>query len=125
VTLSPSKQGMSNTDKDQFQEQIVRALARFRRRAFGGPIALDLSINTTDKTPSHAHTIAKNLLDLLARPRPNVTTSRQGLLYFDDNQVHALSVSCRHGEQHPEIYITACLLRALREDLGLAAMVSR
>jgi hypothetical protein len=120
-----SKHAMPDSEKDEFQRKVLESLTRFRRRAFRGAIALDLSLNTTEKTPSYAHTIAKNLLDLLARPRENLDTLRRGLLYFDDAQVHALSVSCSHGEQNPGIFITASPLQMLLEDLDLAVRATR
>jgi hypothetical protein len=40
-------------------------------------------------------------------------------LYFDDTQVHALSVSCEHGAEAPSIYVKVQSLGDFREDLGL------
>src|SRR5262245_53922569 len=91
-----------------------------RRHAFRGPIALEMSLHTSGKTPSHGHTIAKNLLDLLSRPQPGVRTDRRGLLYYDDSQIHGLSVSCLHGQAKPRIDISAMSLGHFLEDLELA-----
>ena len=114
------KHSMPDADQVAFQKQVLEHLTAARRRAFRGPLALHLSLATTAKTPSYAHTIAKNLLDLLSRPRQALGTSRSGLLYLDDRQIQGLSVSCRHGESKPEISITAMPLRFLLADLDLA-----
>ena len=120
-----SKQAMPDEDKDEIQRQVLHCLVKRRRLAFRGPLALKLELDTTDKNPSHAHTIAKNVLDLLARPRRNLITSRNGLLYFDDQQVDALSVSCSHGNEHPSIFVSASPLAAFLEDVGLAMLASK
>jgi hypothetical protein len=57
-----AKQSMSSGDKDQVQQQVLDWLERHRRAAFRGPLALRLRLQTTDKAPTHAHNIAKNLL---------------------------------------------------------------
>jgi hypothetical protein len=114
------KNSMPDADQLAFQKQVLEHLTVARRQAFRGPLALHLSLATTAKTPSHIHTIAKNLLDLLSRPRQALVTSRRGLLYLDDRQIHGLSVSCRHGESAPKIFITAMPMRFLLADLDLA-----
>jgi hypothetical protein len=105
-----AKQSMSSGDKDQVQQQVLDWLERHRRAALRGPLALRLRLQTTDKAPTHAHNIAKNLLDLFGRPRPTAQTGRHALLYADDQQVHALSVSCRHGDNTPSISVMATSL---------------
>jgi hypothetical protein len=120
-----SKQSMPQADKDEFQRRVLQSLTRLRRQAFRGPIALELNACTTETNPSHAQTIAKNILDLLAEPRPTVQTTRGGLIYYDDKQIQALSVSCSHGEERPEICLTASSLRPLLDDLLLALEASR
>ena len=120
-----SKRSVPEAEKDRFQRRILQSLTRFRRHAFRGSIALELDARTTEKTPAHAQTIAKNLLDLLGRPRPNLQTTRGGLLYRDDRQIHALSVTCGRGGQNPEICVTAGPLRLLLDDLLLARDASR
>ncbi len=111
---------MSEADKLAFQAQIVRQMKARRRRAFGGPMVLQLSASTTEKTPAHAQTIAKNLLDLLAQPLNGLATSRKGILYQDDSQVHAVSVSCSHGTAAPKISLIATSFGDFWEDLDLA-----
>jgi hypothetical protein len=95
----------------------------YRRLAFRGPLILGMSVKTTGKTPSHAHTIAKNLLDLVGRPLPSLDTRRRGLLYFDDMQVQGLSVHCVHGEPRAEVLLEAVPLRHFLQDLDLAHSV--
>jgi hypothetical protein len=114
------KNSMPDCDKDELQIQLLATLGRYRRRAFRGPLALRLTLATTDKAPAHSHNIAKNLLDLFGAPRPGLATRRQGLLYADDNQVHAPSVTCHHGQHIPRISAVASPLASLLADLDLA-----
>ena len=114
-----AKSSMPDDHKDAIQRQLLDSLVARRRRAFRGPLALRLTIHTTDKNPAHSHNIAKNLLDLFGRPRRILRTRRCALLYSDDNQVHALSVRCRHGETMPRIATEAIPLGGLIKDLQL------
>jgi len=82
-------------------------------------------LETTSKDAPQAHTIAKNLLDLLGQRRPGVKWPRRHLLYKDDRQIQALSISCRHGEDHPGIRIEARPFVAVLDDLELAAEAVR
>jgi hypothetical protein len=115
-----SKKSMSSEDKDEIQKQLLEVLIKWRRRAFQGPILLRLNIYTSEKSPPHIQTIAKNLLDLFARPRTNLSTKRRGLLYYDDSQIHALSVTCTHGMDEPKIFVKAYPLRDFLMDITLA-----
>jgi hypothetical protein len=119
-----SKTAMSGADKIALQKAVHQQLVSSRRLAFRGPLALRLSLQTTDNNPGHAHTIAKNLLDLLGAPVSGAGIRRQGLLYYDDPQVHALSVVCMHGQDSPEIAITAMPLGSMLLDLALAERAS-
>jgi hypothetical protein len=114
-----AKSSMPDDHKDAVQRQLLDSLVARRRRAFRGPLALRLAIHTTDKHPAHSHNIAKNFLDLFGRPRRILRTGRCALLYSDDNQVHALSVRCRHGETMPRIAAEAIPLGGLIRDLQL------
>ena len=98
-----AKSSMPDDHKDAIQRQLLDSL----------------TIHTTDKNPAHSHNIAKNLLDLFGRPRRILRTRRCALLYSDDNQVHALSVRCRHGETMPRIAAEAIPLGGLIKDLQL------
>ncbi len=123
--IEPQSKKMSEAHKDDFQRRIIQALDAQRRADFRGPLALNLQLSTTKATAPQAHTIAKNLLDLLAARRPNVRAARKQLLYKDDSQVHALTVSCTHGKNQPRISIGAKSLRAMLSDLELAAEALR
>lgn len=120
-----AKQSMPERDKDEVQNQLLEQLIYLRRRAFRGPLALRLTLSTTEKTPTHSHHIAKNLLDLFNKPRPALVTKRRSLLYTDDSQVHALAVTCHHGDNAPKISAVASPLGSLLEDLGLALQWAR
>jgi len=69
--------------------------------------------------PTHSHHIAKNLLDLLGETLPGLPTRRRSLLYRDDSQIHALVVTCRHGERVPMISSVARPLGSLFAALDL------
>ena len=118
------KHSMPERDKDLVQGQLLQSLIDQHRMAFRGPLALRLWISTTDKTPTHSHNIAKNLLDLFGKPRANLATRRDSLLYTDDQQVHALSVTCHHGQAEPRIFARVDPLNALIEDLRLVEEAS-
>lgn len=120
-----AKGSMPDSDKDEVQRQLLDWLIDLKRRAFTGPLALRMMLRTTDKAPTHSHNIAKNLLDLFARPRTDLATRRHALLYADDHQVHALSVTCHHGESEPGISVVASPLGNLIEDLDLVMKWAR
>jgi hypothetical protein len=121
----PQSKRMPEAEKDSFQRKILTALQEAGRADFRGPLALGIELWTTKATAPQAHTIAKNLLDLLGKRRTSVPGSRSQLLYKDDSQVHALAVSCVHGQEHPLISIEARSLRAMLDDLGLAGEALR
>ena len=105
-----SKKSMKEANKDLPQRLVMKALEEAKQPTYRGPIALEIELATTSKTPPHAQTIAKNLIDLL-----------KALLYRDDNQIHALSVSCRHGQAHPYISIHSRRFSSALKDLEVAA----
>jgi hypothetical protein len=115
-----AKHSMPDKYKDEIQDQLLKQLISQRRRAFRGPLVLRTTLGTTDRNPTQAHHIAKNLLDLFGKPRRGLSTHRRALLYEDDYQVHALSVSCVHGQSSPYILGLAYPLKSLLEDLSLA-----
>jgi hypothetical protein len=115
-----SKRAMKDEDKLALQSELLFELERCNRRAFRGPLALELHLTTGSEHPSHVQNIVKNLLDLLGRPLPTLKTTRRGLVYFDDSQVHGLSVSCWHQLREPRIFLTAAPMRDFVDDLNLA-----
>ena len=115
-----AKDSMRNGDKDEVQRRLLKSLTDMRRKAFRGPLALQLTLATTARNPTHSHNIAKNLLDLFREPRPGLGTRWRRLLYLDDNQVHALTVTCHHGQDTPRIFVAATPLGSLLTDLDLA-----
>jgi len=118
--IEPLSKKMSEPERIRFQTQVAEQLANARRSTFNGDIALSLQLATTSKNAPQAHTIAKNFLDLLGARHNAVNWSRRHLLYKDDSQIQGLSVSCRHGNNHPEILIEARPLAAMLDDLELA-----
>jgi hypothetical protein len=97
--IEPQSKKMADTEKDDFQRKVLERLKQVRRAAFRGPLALSVQLSTTKATAPQTHTIAKNLLDLLGPVRPTVRSDRRHILYKDDSQIHALSVSCEHGNR--------------------------
>jgi hypothetical protein len=114
-----AKHSMRDADKDRLQQQVLRQMERCGRHAFRGPMALRLVVQTSEQNPTHSPNIAKNLLDLLGKPRPALGTRRRGLLYRDDRQVQALSVTCHHAAAMPSIHVQAMPLRDLLADLRI------
>jgi hypothetical protein len=117
-----SKAAMAPDQCRGFQEQVHSQMANLRRRAYRGPIVLRLGFTTTERNPSHIHTLAKNFLDLLG-PSQSGPAGRRGLLYQDDGQVHGLTVRCEHGGKTPQISIEGRSLGDFREDLAVAMAV--
>ena len=123
--VEPQSKRMPDADRDRFQAAVSEQMATFSRRPFAGPVALKIDLATTSRTAPQAHTIAKNLLDLLGTRRLGASGDRRHLLYKDDAQIQALSVSCRHGEDHPMIHVVGRPLAALLDDLELATEAMR
>ncbi len=123
--VEPQSKRMSDADRDRFQTAVSEDMTTFSRGPFSGPVALKLDLRTTSRNAPQAHTIAKNLLDLLGTRRPGVQGKRRHLLYKDDAQIQALSVSCRHGEEQPMIHIAGRPLSALLDDLEFATEAMR
>ena len=119
--LEPQSKKMPASDQDKFQASVIEQVESLGRAPFAGPVALQIDLGTTSRTAPQAHTIAKNLLDLLGKRRATVSGKRNHLLYKDDAQIQALSVSCRHGEEQSSIHVTCRPLAALLNDLELAA----
>ena len=110
---------MSRKSKVSFQSRVLTELRLRRRLAYRDLLVLQLRMESSDRNPAHIHTIAKNVIDLLGRPLPEVSR-RCGLLYRDDQQIHGLAVSCEHGVSAPSITVSARSLGEFREDLAIA-----
>lgn len=123
--IEPQSKRMSPGDRTAFQAAVAEQLTSIKRSTFKGDIALKLDLATASKAPPHAHTIAKNLLDLLGTRMNGVDWPKKSLLYTDDSQIQALSVLCRHGEDRPNIRIEARPFAAMLDDLELAAEAVR
>jgi hypothetical protein len=123
--IEPQSKKMPGGERDKFQIAVADQMALAGRSAFRKGVALRLDLATKSKTAPQAHTIAKNLLDLLGEKRAGVDWPGRHLLYADDKQIQALSVSCRHGELNPGIVIEARPFGAMLDDLELAAEATR
>jgi hypothetical protein len=123
--IEPQSKKMRGADRDKFQAAVAEQLTFAKRGTFRGDVALKLDLATTSRNAPQAHTISENLLDLLGQRRPAVEWPQCHLLYKDDRQIQALSVSCRHGEEHPGIRVEARPFPAMLDDLELAAEAVR
>ncbi len=123
--VEPQSKKMPQADRDRFQQAVAEQLGSVKRSTFAGDVALKIDLATTIKNAPQAHTIAKNLLDLLGARSANVSWPRRHLLYKDDRQIQALSVSCRHGKTSPAISIGARPFTAMLDDLELATEAVR
>jgi len=123
--IEPQSKKMPASDRDKFQAAVAEQLTSVKRNTFRGYVALKFDLATTRRNAPQAHTIAKNLQDLLGRRRPGVDWPKRHLLYIDDRQIQALSVSCRHGEDQPGIRIEARPFAAMLDDLELATEAIR
>jgi hypothetical protein len=119
--MEPRSKKMPVADRVAFQAAVAAQLADQGRSTLRGGVALKLDLATASRSPAHAHTIAKNLLDLLGSRMEGVDWQKKSLLYADDSQIQALSVQCRHGEDEPSIRLEARPLAAMLDDLELAA----
>lgn len=119
--IEPQSKKMPPADRDRFQAAVAEQMVKAKRGPFSGPLALKIDLATTSRNAPQGHSIAKNLLDLLGTRRPGVNWSRKHLLYNDDAQIQALSVSCAHGKDQPTIRLSARPFRAMLDDLELAA----
>lgn len=118
--IEPQSKKMPESERIRFQTQVAEQLANAKRSTFNGNIALQLQLETKNKNAPQAHTIAKNFLDLLSTRHDKVEWPRRHLLYKDDSQIQALSVSCRHGGIDPVIFFEARPFAAMLDDLELA-----
>jgi hypothetical protein len=121
--IEPQSKSMPKNARIDFQRRLLKDLHNQDRKPFKGDIALGLQLVTTRRDPPQAHTIAKNLLDLFGSADDSLPTRK--LLYNDDSQIHALAVSCVHGEAEPQISVGVRSMPAFREDLALAATALR
>lgn len=118
--VEPQSKNMPPAERDRFQNIVIAQMAAAKRYAYAGKLALQIQLATTSKNAPQAHTIAKNLLDLLGPRRPTVAGQRAHLLYRDDSHIEALSVSCRHGEDQPFIHMTSRRFADMLDDVELA-----
>lgn len=121
--IEPQSKKMSTLERVRFQTEVAKHLAIIKRTAFLKHIALKIDLDTSSKNAPQLHTIAKNLLDLLSKRQLAVKSKQKYLLYKDDSQIQALSISCRHGGSAPRIYIEGRPFKAMLEDLELAVKV--
>lgn len=121
-----SKKSISLEEKISFQRKVNQDMGS--KRAFQGEIALQIDFISTQDNPPAIQTLAKNYLDLLASPLPELCLRRKSLLYKDDRQIKFLTVNYHIDREarrvnltpKPSIQITARPMRNILADLKLA-----
>lgn len=117
-----SKTSIATAEKVFFRAEVKKQLDSFKRKAYSGPIILEIDFYTTKDNPPALHTLTKNYLDLLHKEMKEVDGLKE-LLFKDDNQIkilianYHLSISEKQG---PEIRISSYSLSSFIEDIELA-----
>jgi hypothetical protein len=117
-----SKKAISLSEKKQFRREIAKHLKAIKRRPFKGNIILEIDFYTTQNNPPAIHTLAKNYLDLLHKPMPDVDNYEK-ILFDDDSQVKTLIANYNlnlFGNAYPQIHITAYRHSYFLKDIELA-----
>jgi len=120
ITMEPkSKNSITISQKRKFQWSVLQELEKNNKRAFSGPIAIELDFYPTENNPSHIHSLPKNYLDLLGKPLQK--SKRKNLLFKDDRQVEMLIVNyhIERRNKNPLISIKAVSMHNLKQDLML------
>jgi hypothetical protein len=123
--VEPQSKKMKTAARVAFQRRLVDELQARNRGPYKSNIALELRLATTSHAAPQAHTIAKNLLDLLGQPEAALGEPAPPLMYLDDKQIHALAVSCGHGETTPNITIGARSMSSFLHDLAVGSYAER
>jgi hypothetical protein len=91
-------------DQLDFQRQVLAALTAAERTAFRGRVLLRLTFSTTERDAPHLQSLARNYLDLLQRPLPELGPAQPRLALRDDRQVEVLTV--RQFPNAPQPYVS-------------------
>lgn len=118
INQEPKSKSINEEEAVYFQNKILEALKKQRKRAYSSSIVLQIDFYTSQKTPPGIHSLAKNYLDLLKKPLPGLRTKYKSLLYKDDCQIKLLIVNYHLGEG-PAIHVEADTLRNFICDLDL------
>jgi hypothetical protein len=86
-----SKNAISDAEKFSFQKSILTVMAARRRRHFKAPVAVEFDFFPTKNDPPAIHTMPKNYLDLLEKPK-GIKTKRKRLVLTNDRRVDYLAV---------------------------------
>src|SRR5207302_358355 len=110
--IEPQSKKMSPTDRAAFQSAVAEQLTALKRSTFRGDVALKLDLATTSKTAPHAHTIAKNLLDLLGARQAGVRWPKRSLVCDEERERKTL------GDDMYDAYRKMVRWSAQRASLG-------
>ncbi|HHU20693.1 MAG TPA: RusA family crossover junction endodeoxyribonuclease [Bacilli bacterium] len=126
IPMEPrSKNSINENEKRIFQNHVHEQMSKLKRRAFQGPVILEIQFYSAASNPPHIHTLAKNYLDLLSEPIDKINIKRKNLLYQDDRQVKTLIVNHHIEEPHenPKITIKIARLSNFIKDLKLIRQI--
>lgn len=119
-----SKNSIRESQKIQFQQQILQELRGFKRRAYRSPVVMEIDFYSNQNDPPAIHTLAKNYLDLLEDPVCGSNIKRKKLLYKDDRLIRILIVNY-HLEPNvgPHISVKIDTLANYLADLKLVEKI--
>ncbi len=121
VTIDQEPKSKNSISKEEllfFQEQVLTALRKRKKRNFRKGIALFLSFESTSHSAPHIQTLAKNYIDLLWVNKINDSNGKY-LLFKDDNQIDVLIVWCHRSKDKWWIHIKAQAIGDFIKDLNL------
>ena len=118
IDQEPRSKSISKKGEIYFQNKVLEALKKRRKRAYASPIVLQIDFYTSQKTPPGIHSLAKNYLDLLEAPVSGLKTKYKKILYNNDSQIKLLIVNYHLGKG-PAIHINVETLRNFIYDLDL------
>lgn len=116
----PPGQGTNNTQKADFQYEILEKMKEHKRRSYSSKIVAEIWLDPTVQNPPHIHTAMKKLLDIFESPLPESGIERKGLIYENDNQISYLSVRYHLGGKDRGIRVKFAPFRHFVDNLKLA-----
>ncbi len=116
-----SKNSISPEEKVAFRKQVLEQLKERERKAHTGDLIVEIDFFTTQHNPPSLHALAKNYLDLLHKPLPDLD-NHKSLLFKDDRQVKILIANYHLNifGHEPQIRISSYPLSNFIKDVELA-----
>lgn len=111
-----TKRSKDVVGKQEFQKTVLKYLDKSNRRAFTGPVVIELHFNASSKNPPAIQSLPKVYLDLLLEPMQQVKTNRKRLLLKDDNLVNLLSCTYTINDETSNIEDSVSLIVCRHSD---------